>query len=617
MKTAMIRIGGMSCINCQNRIEKKLRSTVGVENASVSFSDGTAAITYNASVVTIKEITEAIEKLDYQVLGGKPKIDAPHIAGTVIIIVSLYVLLQGLGISTITSAFPLAEAGMGYGMLFVIGLVTSVHCVAMCGGINLSQCIPQMAAKPKGGRRWEALLPSILYNGGRVISYTVVGIIVGALGSAITVSGRFQGAVQLAAGVFMVIMGVNMLGIFQGSIGTTLRRFNLHMPKIFAKKIDEQKAGNKNPLFIGLLNGLMPCGPLQAMQLYALSTGSPVAGGISMFLFSMGTVPLMFGIGTLSSILSKNFTMRVMKIGSVLVTVLGMIMFTNGWNLTGINFNPVDSIIAAFNPFASSNGGAAGTGTFEPVIENGYQIVNSSLSGGRYPAITVQQGIPVKWTIDAPQGSINGCNNRMIIREYKIEYGFKPGENVIEFTPEKTGRFPYSCWMGMIRSSITVVAEGENVADIKEPDITPTPAGVTIPTDDVILAELEENEIYQAITINLRDDGFEPSIMVVQNRLPTLWTINNNSIDPGNRQLVFPAYYTQMDIEQGDNVIQLLPTGDFDFSTADNVFYGYVKVVDDLRDVDIDAIKEEVADFETLIYPQAYFDEAPAGASCH
>jgi plastocyanin domain-containing protein len=378
------------------------------------------------------------------------------------------------------------------------------------------------------------------------------------------------------------------------------------MPKIFAKKIDEQKAGNKNPLFIGLLNGLMPCGPLQAMQLYALSTGSPVAGGISMFLFSMGTVPLMFGIGALSSILSKNFTLRVMKIGAVLVTVLGMIMFTNGWNLTGVNFNPF-----------TSSGGTTEGGAFEPVIENGYQMVNSSLSGGRYPAITVQQGIPVKWTINAPQGSINGCNNRMIIREYKIEHSFKPGENIIEFTPDKAGRFPYSCWMGMIRSSITVVAEGGNIADIKEPDTAPAPAGVTIPAGDVILAELEESGTYQRITINLRDDGFEPSIMVVQNRLPTLWTINNNSIDPGNSRLVFPAYYTQLDIKQGDNVIQLLPTGDFDFSTADNVFYAYVKVVDDLRNVNIDAIKEEVADFETLIYPQAYFDEAPAGASCH
>ncbi|MDR2096979.1 MAG: sulfite exporter TauE/SafE family protein, partial [Spirochaetaceae bacterium] len=402
----------------------------------------------------------------------------------------------------------------------------------------------------------------------------------------------------------------------------------VRLPAIFTNKIDEQKAGNKSPLIIGLLNGLMPCGPLQAMQLYALSSGSAVAGGISMFLFSLGTVPLMFGIGALSSLLSRKFTRRVMQTGAVLVTVLGMTMFTNGWNLAGINFNPLDSIAAALNPFAVKEtrrrfGGAADTGIFEPVIENGFQIVNSSLSGGRYPAITVQQGIPVKWTINAPQGSINGCNNRMIIREYKIEHRFQPGENVIEFTPDKTGRFPYSCWMGMIRSSITVVAEGENFAGVPEPDTTPVPAGVAIPVDKVLPAEIQGAETYgfpyQTATVNLHDDGIDPGIIVLQRNMPALLTIRNDSLDPGNSRLIFPAYYAQVDIEQGDNVLRLLPTEDFDFSTGDNMFYVYVKVLDDLNEVDdaaIEAIKTEAGNFETLIYPDAWFEEAAAQGGC-
>jgi sulfite exporter TauE/SafE/copper chaperone CopZ/plastocyanin domain-containing protein len=626
MKTQTIRIGGMTCVNCQTRIEKKLKSTVGVEEAQVNFNTGTATVTYNASVITFNEIKTAIEKLDYTVLEEREKTPVSEIIGTMVIILSLYVLLRGLGISTLTSAFPLAEAGMGYGMLFVIGLVTSVHCVAMCGGINLSQCIPSAVGMPGTGKRWKLLSPSIFYNAGRVISYTTVGTIVGALGSMITVSGRFQGIVQLLAGVFMVIMGINMLGIFQGSIGTILRRFNLRMPKIFARKIDEQRAGNKNPLIIGLLNGLMPCGPLQAMQLYALSTGSPIAGGISMFLFSMGTVPLMFGIGALSSALSKKFTHRVMKIGAILVTVMGMTMFSYGFGLSGFNFDFIDRAVAAINPFSPTqaafrySGGEDGTSAFQPVIENGVQIVNSTLSGGRYPAITVQQGIPVKWTINAPQGSINGCNNRMIIREYNIEHRFKPGENVIEFTPDKTGRFSYSCWMGMIRSSITVVEEGQNIAGIGEPNLNPTPAGVVIPADNIVLAEIQGVEKYgipyQTVTVNLRDDGIDPAVIVLQRDIPTEWTINNNSLDPGNSRLIFPAYYTQIDVEQGDNVIQLMPSADFDFSTGDNVFYGYVKVVDDLSSVDIEAVKAEVSGFETLIYPEAYFEAQASGGCC-
>jgi sulfite exporter TauE/SafE/copper chaperone CopZ/plastocyanin domain-containing protein len=595
----------MTCIHCQTRIERKLKSTVGVQDAAVNFSTGAAAVTWNASVVTFHEIKAVIEQLDYRVLDGRDGPPLKKIIATVVIIISLYVLLRGLGLSTLSSAFPLAEAGMGYGMLLVIGLITSVHCVAMCGGINLSQCIPFAAAAPQEEQPWKVLLPSILYNGGRVISYTAVGAIAGSIGSVVSIGGRFQGVLQLIAGLIMVIMGINMLDIFPA-----LRRFNLSMPKIFTKKIDGQRGGGKNPLIIGLLNGLMPCGPLQAMQLYALSTGSPAAGGISMFLFSMGTVPLIFGVGALSSMAGKKFTRRAMKVGAVLVTVMGMTMFSYGWGLSGFSLN--------FTPRAPAlKTGAGEEGAFEPIIEDGVQIVNSTLASGSYPAITVQAGVPVRWTITAPQGSINGCNNRMIIREYKIEHRFRPGENVIEFMPEKTGRFSYSCWMGMIRSSITVVEEGRGLAGADDPSLDPVSAGAAIPTDKLVAAEIQsagqDGFPYQTVSINLRDDGMDPAIVVLQRNMPALLTITNDSLDPGNSRLIFPAYYTQLDLEQGDNLIQLMPAETFDFSTGDNVFYGYVKVVDDLDNVDMEAIKTEAGNFETQIYPDAYFEAAAAG----
>ncbi|GHU02635.1 heavy metal-associated domain-containing protein [Spirochaetia bacterium] len=620
--TISLRIGGMTCVNCQNRIEKRLKSMVGVEEASVSYVDGTASVSFDPSVLTPGEIIAAVEELDYKVLKNAGAVPATKIAATALIIFALFFILSQFGILTLGSAFPLAEAGMGYGILFVIGLITSLHCVAMCGGINLSQTLKRDSIEPQPlppRQPAAVLLPSVLYNGGRIISYTVVGVIVGALGGVLTVSGRFQGAVQLIAGIFMVIMGINMLGFFQGTAGSILRRLNLHLPKIFAKKIDEQKTANKGPFVIGLLNGLMPCGPLQAMQLYALSTGSPIAGGISMFLFSLGTVPLMFGLGALGSFLSgssrgRSFSAKITYAGAILVTVLGLTMFSNGWSLSGLNI-PVPSMVQA----------AQITDTFKPLVENGVQIINSTLSGGRYPAITVQQGIPVRWNINAPQGSINGCNNSMIIREYGIEHRFTTGDNIVEFTPAKTGTFTYSCWMGMIRSSITVVAEGSTVdaASNIAPGIADiTPAGVVIPTDNVLLAEIQGPETYgfpyQTVTVNLRDDGIDPGIVVFQRNMPALLVINNDSLDPGNSRLIFPAFYAQLDMDQGDNVIQLVPSGDFDFSTADNIFYGYVKVVDDINKVNIEKIKAEVSDFEPLIYPESYFEPAAqsGGMSC-
>jgi hypothetical protein len=333
-----------------------------------------------------------------------------------------------------------------------------------------------------------------------------------------------------------------------------------------------------------------------------------------MFLFCAGTIPLMFALGAVSSALSgvkgRAFSRRVMQAGAILVSALGLVMLSNGWSLSGfpvLRFaNPPGK--AASSKTASAQ---AGTGASVPAIQNGVQIVNSMLQPGRYPAITVQQGIPVSWTINAPPGSINGCNNRMIIREYGIQHTFRQGDNVIEFTPVKPGRFRYSCWMGMINSTITVLAEGESAADIREPDTTPKPAGVRIPADTIAVAQTAGN--VQTVTIRLGGKGFEPAIVVMQRRLPALWTIAIDSLEPGSNGLVFPAYYAILETEQGENQLRLVPSEDFEFYTTGGVFYGYVKVVDDIGRVDVDAVKAEAANYKTLVYPEAYFEAAYGG----
>lgn len=450
VKTKKLCIDGMTCVSCQNKIENKLRNTAGVKSARVSYRTKEALVAYDTDILSLHDILAIIRRLGYEVSeSGQSGPNGLRTAGMLLIIAALYMLPRQWGFGGIFNAFPTAKAQMGYGMLFVIGLLTSVHCVAMCGGINLSQCIPR--AGRYAGSRMDALRPGFLYNFGRIASYTAIGGMVGALGSVVSLSGGLRGAVQLLAGICMVIMGINMLGLFPW-----LRRLTPRLPGIFARKIDAEKGRSKSPLFVGLLNGLMPCGPLQAMQLYALSTGDPIKGALSMLLFSLGTVPLMFGLGALGSLLSRKFTNKVMTAGAVLVAVLGLSMFSQGWSLSGFAAPSWANAFALAKaapeePDIAPEGGAQ---------EEGVQIVSSALSPGRYPAIAVQAGIPVKWVIDAPEGSINGCNNRIFIPEYGIEHTFQPGENIIEFTPAETGTFPYSCWMGMIRSAITVTEEG-------------------------------------------------------------------------------------------------------------------------------------------------------------
>ncbi|WP_099205610.1 urease accessory protein UreH domain-containing protein [Scatolibacter rhodanostii] len=441
IQTKNLKIEGMTCTNCENIIEQALKKTDGIQKAKANYAKGSVFVSFDSTEITVKGIARVLKKAGYAVVlkDSPPAIEKPSffkVSGVAVILLALYLILREFGFLDILNNFPQAEEGMGYGMLFIIGLLTSVHCVAMCGGINLSQCLPQTQIQ-ETSHKSAALKPSLLYNTGRVVSYTAVGALVGALGSVVSFSGTLKGIIQILAGVFMVIMGLNMLNIFP-----SLRKLMPRMPKALAGKIyQEKQSGGHTPFFVGLLNGLMPCGPLQAMQIYALSTGSPVKGALSMLVFSLGTVPLMFGLGALSSVLSKRFTAKVMSIGAALVVILGISMLGNGFSLSGVSFIPQ----------AKSDNQ---TGI---LIENGVQIVNTTVSPRGYEDITVQAGTPVKWTISAPEGSLNGCNYAMFIPEYEIQAPLDFGDNVIEFTPTETGTFPYSCWMGMIRSSITVI----------------------------------------------------------------------------------------------------------------------------------------------------------------
>lgn len=174
---------------------------------------------------------------------------------------------------------------------------------------------------------------------------------------------------------------------------------------------------------------------------YALGTGSVLMGALSMFIFSIGTFPLMFGLGFLSSFINKKNGKKIICASGAIVLLLGILMIERGIGLAGINLE-IES--------KSEKSELA-------VNSDGVQVVEIKLSPYGYEPITVTAGKLVKWIIRAEDGDITGCNRAIIVPEYNIEKELVVGENVIEFTPTKTGVFGYSCWMGMIRSSITVV----------------------------------------------------------------------------------------------------------------------------------------------------------------
>ena len=451
MKHTVIYIDCMTCINCQSRIWNVLKLRPEITGITVSYEYSRAEFDYDPKKIRMKEIVKMIEDLGYQVIPAEQfrRKQLRQAAAEIFAIALLFVILQRFGILNHLAPDSLAETGMGYGMLFVIGLITSVHCIAMCGGINLSQTLQKQEANAEEISR-SMFRNTFSYNMGRVVSYTVIGGFLGAvgglagIGDSLQASTVFQGSLKLLAGIIMVVMGVNMLGIFPG-----LRKLRIHIPFPGGKSLWKKRT----PFLVGLCNGFMPCGPLQSMEIVALASGSWVAGAFSMFCFSLGTVPLMLGFGSIFSALGKKFTRQILKTGAILVVVMGLAMMSQGSVLSGLESRSGEKVAAEADNVQNDDQ------TDVAVEKDGVQYVSSTLCSGWYPDITVKAGEPVKWEINVPEGSINGCNYRMILQDFGMDHTFENGENVIEFIPEKEGVYTYSCWMGMITGTIYVTGK--------------------------------------------------------------------------------------------------------------------------------------------------------------
>jgi len=430
MKETTWRISGMHCPHCETAILQAVRDMKGIENPRADYRAGTLSALWDDTMLPETVLRDHIAEAGYTLAGQRKAMPVgKRLLPLLAVLAMLTALLALVALSPLRgflSRFPIAKAGMGLGALFMVGLLTSLHCVAMCGGINLAQS----AASAQAGRRVSA--SNIQYNLGRLVSYTIVGGVVGAVGSVFKLSNAAQAGIQLVAAIFMVLMALNLLDIggLRGVVPT--------LPAGLRTKLMGKVS--RSSLYLGLLNGLMPCGPLQAMQLYALSTGSWHMGALSMFCFCLGTVPLMLGFGLVSGKLNKRFA-RPMRVASgVLVLLMGMTMLSNGLNLAGIQLR-LPGITASDASVA---------------IEN-IQVVESELDWRGYPDITVQAGVPVHWNIHADAEKITGCNNEMVIPALGLRVPLSEGDNTVEFTVDEPGVIPYTCWMGMLRGSITAV----------------------------------------------------------------------------------------------------------------------------------------------------------------
>ena len=449
-----IQVEGMSCAGCKAKIEAEVRELPGVKSIRVEYGTGEGVVKFDASQVSQKHIFKAIAALGYPVkratVQTRPATSLTARYGRWIVaavvlalFVLAYVVVQRLGLLQLLAR--LNEHNLSYGLIFVIGLLASFHCVGMCGGLVVTYTARQQA---QGEGSSSAVSSHLLYNLGRVVSYTATGAVLGGFGSFFAISPVFTGVVTVLAALFMLLMGLSLLTEFR-----FLKRLQVAMPSLVGRFLYGQRDSSspKGPLAIGLLNGLMPCGPLQAMQLYALASGSVVRGALSMAAYALGTVPMMFGLGNVVSMLSTERTHQALKVSGAIVIVLGVFMLNRGLENFGLGIGGVPTEVQPVAPVAVKPAPTSAAATVA-----GVQVVHMKLTRRGYEpnVLYAKAGVPVRWVIDVVE--MSGCTNRLIMPAYKVNKSFKLGENVIEFTPQRTGEIKFSCWMQMVWGKFVV-----------------------------------------------------------------------------------------------------------------------------------------------------------------
>lgn len=595
IKIEKIKVYEMTCTSCENRVERAVKKLKGVLNTKANYGGQFIKVEYDDELCNIRKIKAAIEDAGYSTQNSN---DYKFMGILIVVVAALFFSLKNSGFDM---EAKLADAS--YAVIFLVGILTSIHCVGMCGGIMFSQTLSK-----ESKNKFEAVKPAVLYNLGRVVSYTIIGGIIGAVGSVFSLSITAKAAVQIFAGIFMIMMGFNIAGF------SLFRKFNIKLPPIACRI--KNKSGS--PFIIGILNGIMPCGPLQTMQLFALGAGSAVKGALSMFMFSIGTVPLMLIFGSLSGLLGKNSSKRILRLSGVLIIVLGLIMGNRGFALAGININPVTSLTGSSKEI--SNGNVA-----KAILKDGVQIINMTADNNGYTpnAFYVQKGIPVRWVIDGKE--INSCNNVIVAQSLNIEKKLKSGENVIEFDPEDKD-INFSCWMGMIRGVIKVVDNLEDV-DISKADSSLPPAStvpsccagpVTDGSDSGVSNQpsIYGNEITKISTETLINKAlvageyqtakfegigyeFQPLIVVIDSSAKTKITFDLSNFDN------WKGEYIIVDATTGDKVFSFIAEKDIDeveFNAErtggyavikDNEILGIIESVDDLKAVDLEKIRNK------------------------
>jgi len=338
---------------------------------------------------------------------------------------------------------------------FVTGLTTGgLSCLAVQGGLLASSLAHQIeqdyvenAAQRKKSKtkpHVNSALPILLFLVAKLVAYTLLGALLGLLGSYLTLSPMTRAMLMIAIGIFMIGNALRMFNVHP-----IFRYFSIEPPKFITRYIRRTAKGTDTftPLFLGALTVFIPCGITQAMMATALGTGSVVMGAALMFAFVLGTSPVFFIIAYLTTELGARLEKFFMRFVAVVVLILGFVTLDGGLNVLGSplsfqnltrNLIPSNSALAAPQPSAP-----------------GDELILHVQNGGYFPA-TLNAPADKALTLNLVTNQTYSCARDFVIPVLNY-YQLLPDTGTVQVNipaqPARTRIF-FTCSMGMYTGQI-------------------------------------------------------------------------------------------------------------------------------------------------------------------
>lgn len=342
---------------------------------------------------------------------------------------------------------------MNLWVIFTTGLFAgALTCLAVQGGLLATSIAQREEEKLKDkSKKSGNALPILSFLVAKLGAYTILGFLLGWLGSLFQLSLTANIVLQLAVGVFMLGTALNLLNVHP-----IFRYFIIQPPRFLTRMVRNQSKSRDyfGPTVLGAFTVFIPCGTTQAMMALAIATGNPLSGAAILFAFVLGTSPLFFVLGYMATRLGDAMQKQFMKVAAYALILLAVFNINNTVALTGSNLT-LENIWTNFyctftfcdRDFASLAQAAAVTDATITIDNTGYNPNN----------LTVKAGSQV--TLRLVNNGGGGCAQAFTIPKYNIQKIVSVGtSDTITFTaPSESGSIPFMCSMGMYRGVINVI----------------------------------------------------------------------------------------------------------------------------------------------------------------